>query len=72
MPGRYPYLAKGGALGWPVLVGLGVLVTFQAVTVPGEDNNTLDGGHFASRRLVVGKVVRSVGGGGCSGGWFHG
>lgn len=71
MPGRCSYLAERGALSRPVLVGLGVLVTFLAVAVPGEDNNTLDSGHFASRRLVE-KVVRSVGGGSGSDGWFHG
>jgi len=69
---RCPYLAERGALSWPVLVGFGILVTFHAVAVPGEDNNTLDSGHFASRRLVVEKVVRSVGGGSRDDGWFHG
>ena len=68
----HPYLAERGALSWPVPIGLGVLVTFRAVAVPGEDNNTLDSGHFASRSLVVEKVVRSVGGGSRSGGWLHG
>jgi len=72
MLGEYPYLAERSTLSWPVLVGLGVLVTFHAVTVPGEDNNTLDSGHFASRRLVDEKVVRGVGGGSGSGDWLHG
>ena len=67
----YPYFTERGALSWPVLVGLGVLVTFHAVAVPGDDNNTLDSGHFASMRLVVEKVVGSVGG--SSGDdWLHG
>ena len=66
-----PYLPERGALSWPVLVGLGVLITFRAVAVPGEDNNTLDSGHRVSGRLIVEKVVRSVGGGSGSDGWFH-
>jgi len=66
----HSYLAEWGAFSWPVPVGLGVLVTFRAVAVPGEDNNTLDSGHLASRRLVE-KVVRSVGGSSRSGGWLH-
>jgi len=68
----HPYLAERGALSWPVPVGLGVLVTFRAVAVPGEDNNTLDSGHLASRRLVVVEVVRCVGGSGRGGDWLHG
>ena len=31
-----------------LLVGLGVLVIFRVVTVPGTDNNTLGSGHLAS------------------------
>jgi len=68
----HSYLAERGALSWSVPVGLGVLVTFCAVAVPGENNNTLDSGHLASRRLVVEKVVGSVGGSSRSGGWLHG
>jgi len=69
-----PHLTERGALSWPVLVGLGILVTFQAVAVPGEDNNTLDSldsSHFAIRRLVVEKVVGSVGGGSRDDGGYH-
>lgn len=72
MSGRWPHLTERGTLSWAVLVGLGILVAFQAVAVPGEDNNTLDGGHFGSRRLVVEKVVGCVGGGSRSDGWYHG
>ena len=39
-------------------------MTFHVVTVPDDDNNALGGGHFAVQRLIVEKVVRSVGGGG--------
>jgi len=70
-----PYLAERGALSWPVLVGLGILVTFQAVAVPGEDNNALDslnGGHFASSRWVFEKVAGSVEGGSRDDGRYHG
>lgn len=67
MPGRCPYLTERGTLSSPIVVGLGVLVTFHAVAVPGEDNNTFDVGHFASMSLVVEKVVRRVGDG-----LFHG
>ena len=68
----HPYLTERGTFSRPVLVGLGVLVTFHAVAIPGENNNTLDVGHFPSKRLVVEKIVRSVGGSGDSGGWVHG
>ena len=69
---RCPYFTERGALSWPVLVGLGILVAFQAVAVPGDNNNTLDSGHFAGMRLVVEKVVRRVGGGSRDDGLFHG
>ena len=40
-----------------------VPVTLHAIAVPGEDNDTLDGGHFVIKRLISEKIVRSVGGG---------
>ena len=70
--GRHPYFTVRGALGWTVLVGLGVLVAFQAVPVPGEDNNTLDGrSHSVGGRFVVERAVRGVGGKSRSDDWVH-
>lgn len=55
---KYPHLTERGTSS--LLGGLGVSVTLHVATVPGVDNDTLDSRHFASKRLIVEKVVRSV------------